>query len=295
MFENKTPTPLQKIDAEILKQKNISLYIKRDDLIHEKISGNKWRKLKYNLIKARKCKFDTLLTFGGAYSNHIAATAAAAYEYGFKSIGIIRGDELNASSNKTLIRASQNGMDLHFISREKYRQKEQQEFIQSLKKDFGNFYLIPEGGSNELAVKGCTEIISEIEEDFDYIVTAVGTGGTLAGITCALTSQQTAIGICVLKGAQYLDDEVRKLITSYSSGQKLNWRIIHQYHLGGYAKSNSTLDSFIQNFHQTHHIQLDPIYTGKMMMALFQMISEDYFKSGDKIIALHTGGLQGIQ
>jgi len=294
MFETQAPTPLQKVTSSFLTEKELELFVKRDDLIHTTISGNKWRKLKYNLIEARAKGVDKLLTFGGAYSNHIAATAAAAKTYGFQSIGIIRGEELNKSSNKTLIQAAENGMELNFISREKYSQKEQPDFINSLKKEHGSFYLIPEGGSNALAVKGCIEIVEEIDIDFDYIISAVGTGGTLSGIACGLHEQQKAVGISALKGANYLDDEVKQLIQAYSEKTLTNWEIKHAYHLGGYAKVNDDLMRFIQDFKSDHDIQLDQVYTGKMMKALFDLIKKDYFKRGSTIIALHTGGLQGL-
>jgi 1-aminocyclopropane-1-carboxylate deaminase/D-cysteine desulfhydrase-like pyridoxal-dependent ACC family enzyme len=294
MFETQASTPLPNLTTSLLVEKELKLYVKRDDLIHPTISGNKWRKLKYNLLKAREAGYTQLLTFGGAYSNHIAATAAAAKAYGFHSIGIIRGEELNESSNKTLTQATENGMDLQFISREKYRQKEQEDFINSLGKEYGDFYLIPEGGSNTLAVKGCTEIVSEIDIDFDCIISAVGTGGTLSGIACGLHEHQKAVGISALKGANYLDDEVKYLIQAYSGNELNNWQINHEYHLGGYAKVNDDLLHFIEKFKREHEIQLDQVYTGKMMKALFDLIEKDYFKKGSTIIALHTGGLQGI-
>ncbi len=294
MFEKQPATPLQKIKSTLLEEKEINLYIKRDDLIHPEISGNKWRKLKYNLMSARSKGYKTLLTFGGAYSNHIAATAAAANVYGFDAIGIIRGDELHKDSNKTLRKASDDGMKLIFISREKYRNKEKAEYIQSLQEEFGDFYHIPEGGSNPLALKGCTEVIQEIDIDFGCIVTAVGTGGTLAGLACGISQEQSVLGISVLKGAKYLNDKVEKLISSYSNESPKPWEINHEYHLGGYAKSNVALVQFMEEFNNSHGILLDPIYTGKMMMALFDLIKKDYFSPETVVIALHTGGLQGI-
>lgn len=295
MFENQTPTLLQKIENDLLSSKGISLYIKRDDSIHPEVSGNKWRKLKYNLIDAKAKGYNKVLTFGGAYSNHIAATAAACNEYGFESIGIIRGQELNEKSNTTLQRAFKHGMKFLFVSREQYRNKEHADFLQSFGVKGENLYLIPEGGSNALALKGCEEIIAEIGIDFDYIVTAVGTGGTLSGLACGLIGKQKAIGVSVLKGANYLEEEVHKLIEACSNRNKQNWEIKHDYHLGGYAKSNDELVNFINEFKQKHAILLDPIYTGKMMMALFDMIENDYFEEGSELIALHTGGLQGIE
>lgn len=295
MFEADQPTPSQKIESEFLKEHGITLFIKRDDLIHPDISGNKWRKLKYNFLEAKKQNLNTILTFGGAYSNNIAATAAAANKYGFNCIGIIRGDELSPNSNETLKKAHEQGMKFHFIPRSDYRNRSEEGFINSLRKKFGGCYIIPEGGSNILALKGCTEIVDEIDPDFDTIVSAVGSGGTLAGLACGLKSNQQALGICVLKGANYLDESVNTLINQFSSYNLTNWKINHDHHLGGYAKYNDHLIKFINKFKSDHGIQLDPVYTGKMMFAIYNLIKGRYFKSETKIIALHTGGLQGIK
>ena len=294
MFENGKHIPLQKIESSFLKSNGINLYVKREDLIHPTIPGNKWRKLKYNFKEAKKRGHKTILTFGGAFSNHIAATASAANEYGFSSIGVIRGDELTPSSNPTLQRAHELGMQLYFVSRQDYKNRNESDFLSELESKFGDFYAIPEGGSNSLAVKGCAEIVSEIEIDFDYIVTAVGTGGTLAGLASGLDGTRKALGISVLKGATYLDDEVTALIASHKEIGIRNWEINHDHHLGGYAKFNDQLIGFINDFKIKNGIQLDPIYTGKMMMAIYDLIGQKYFEPNTRVVALHTGGLQGI-
>ena len=284
---------LQEIKDPLLDQKRVQLFIKREDLIHPYVSGNKWRKLKYNLIEAKEKGYKTLLTFGGAYSNHIYATAAAAKEYGLEFIGIIRGDELeNKSLNQTLQFASDHGMVLKFVSRETYRIKENRSFIQKLQNDYGKFYLIPEGGTNNLAIRGCEEIMTSEVKKFDAVCSSVGTGGTISGIIVGSAASQKVIGFSALKG-DFLMKKVEVHLESYSDTDHKNWTINNQYHFGGYAKTTSELIKFIKNFEQKQHIPLDQVYTGKMMFGLFDLIAKDYFKAGLKILAIHTGGLQG--
>ncbi|WP_299259959.1 pyridoxal-phosphate dependent enzyme [uncultured Aquimarina sp.] len=277
----------------ILKEAKVSLYIKREDLIHEHISGNKFRKLKYNLLEAKRKGCDTILTFGGAYSNHIAATAAAGKLVGLHSIGVIRGDELakdldrTLSENDTLRFASDNGMKLKFVSRNDYKQKTSEYFLESLKREFGLFYCVPEGGTNDLAVRGCEEILTTDDGMFDYICCAIGTGGTISGIINASLTHQNIIGFPALKG-DFLSDEIKKYT------HKTNWSLTKEYHFGGYGKINSTLIEFINTFKQEQNIALDPIYTGKMLYGLFDSIQNGTFTKNTRILAIHTGGLQGI-
>jgi len=268
---------------------DIELVVKREDQIHPHISGNKYRKLKYNLLDARSNNSGVVLTFGGAYSNHIAATAAAGNEYGFKTIGIIRGEELfdKVDENPTLAFAKANHMHLHFVSREVFKQKNSEDFIAELKHKFGDFYLLPEGGTNFLAVKGCEEILAIEDNEFDIICVPVGTGGTLAGIINSSQSLQKVIGFSALKG-HFLEDEVKKWT------HKLNWHITDDYCFGGYAKINHTLIEFINQFNNETGILLDPIYTGKMIYGIFSMIEEGKISKKSRILAIHTGGLQGI-
>ncbi|WP_299117541.1 1-aminocyclopropane-1-carboxylate deaminase/D-cysteine desulfhydrase [uncultured Winogradskyella sp.] len=270
--------------------KNIQLYIKREDLIHPFVSGNKFRKLKYNLIEAKRLHKDTLLTFGGAFSNHIAAVAYAGYNNGFKTIGVIRGEEIGSqiNTNPTLRFAQENGMKFHFISRENYRKKTSENFINGLRNQFGEFYLIPEGGTNELAVKGCEEILDFEDVKYDYICTCVGTGGTISGIINASEKYQKILGFPALKG-DFLREEIIKFANSK------NWQLINDYHFGGYAKINIQLVAFINDFKSKYSIQLDPIYTGKMLFGIVDMIAKDEFESNSKILVIHTGGLQGIE
>ncbi|TBW30213.1 1-aminocyclopropane-1-carboxylate deaminase/D-cysteine desulfhydrase [Gramella sp. KN1008] len=269
----------------------IQLWIKREDLLHPEVSGNKFRKLKYNLIAASEQKHSTLLTFGGAHSNHIAAAAAAGKMFGFKTIGVIRGNELEGNQEKwspTLKYASSCGMKFHFVSREEYRQKDSTGFINALRHRFGEFYLLPEGGTNYLAIKGCEEILTESDKEFDFICSSVGTGGTLAGLINSSEAHQRVLGFSSLN-SDHLQDEVKELVT------KSNWEIILNYHFGGYAKVSAGLIEFMNEFHKKYKIKLDPVYTGKLVFGIFELVKRGYFSENSKILAIHTGGLQGIE
>lgn len=294
MFEESVSTPIVKIYDEQLEKFEVELCIKREDLTDAHISGNKHRKLKYNLIHARKHGFDTILTFGGAYSNHIHAVAYAGYKFGFKTIGIIRGEE-NIPLNPTLADASYFGMKLHYVSRNDYRNKNSPIFIEELKRLFGEFFLVPEGGSNALAVKGCAEILNAQEKTFDHICCAIGTGGTIAGIIVSLDGSSNVWGFPALKNAAFLKQDISELINSYNKRKYKNWDLLLDYHFGGYAKFTLGLVDFINEFKKRHLIQLDPIYTGKMMYGIFDAIKNGFFSSGEKILAIHTGGIQGIK
>ncbi|WP_405269180.1 1-aminocyclopropane-1-carboxylate deaminase/D-cysteine desulfhydrase [Cellulophaga sp. Ld12] len=263
--------------------------MKREDQLHSFISGNKFRKLKYNIEAAKKAGLKTVLTYGGAYSNHIAATAFAGKEYGFNTIGIIRGEELvqKWQENPTLRFAHANGMQFKFVTREGYRVKEEAGAIASLEKEFGLFYRIPEGGTNQLAVQGCEEIVHAGDSDFDVLITCVGTGGTISGIINSSKDHQVIIGFPALKG-----DFLKKDICKFTA--KSNWDLETNYNFGGYGKISEELIVFINDFKKKTAIPLDPIYTGKMMFGVVDMIAKNHFKEGTKILAIHTGGLQGI-
>lgn len=268
----------------------ISVTIKREDLIHPFVSGNKFRKLKYNLLQAKAENQETLLTFGGAFSNHIAAVAFAGKEQGFKTIGVIRGEELSDKilENPTLKFAQENGMQFEFVSREAYRCKSEITFLDQLKMKFGDFYLVPEGGTNELAVRGCEEILTAQDALFNYVCCAVGTGGTIAGLINSALPHQKILGFPALKG-DFLIDEIRIF------AQKDNWDLISDYHFGGYGKVNVELIEFINTFFEESKIPLDPIYTGKMVYGVLDLIRKNYFPPHSKILLIHTGGLQGIE
>lgn len=268
----------------------IELFIKREDLLHPIISGNKFRKLKYNLAEAKRLGYKKLLTFGGAFSNHIVAVAGAGKEFGFETIGIIRGEELidKIDENPSLQFAHEHGMQFHFTDRTSYRDKTSPQFLLKLQEMFGSFYLIPEGGTNDLAIKGCEEILTiEDKMQFSYICCAVGTAGTISGIINSSTENNQIIGFSSLKG-----DFLSEVICNFV--QKKNWNINCDYHFGGYGKVSEELIDFLNGFYQNTKIPLDPVYTGKMMFGIIDLIQNNYFPPNSKILAIHTGGLQGI-
>lgn len=266
----------------------VTVTVKRLDQIHPQISGNKFFKLKYNFQQARQQGFKKVLTFGGAYSNHIAATAYAAHLFGFASVGIIRGEELKDKAlNPTLATAQQFGMQLHFVSREQYRQKDQPEYLATLKQHYPEHYLIPEGGTNTLAIQGCKEILTaEDRQNYDVIFCAVGTGGTITGLIEASAAHQTVLGFSALKG-DFLQGDIQQWTT------KKNWKITDAYCCGGYAKTTPELFLFMRSFETQHHIPLEHVYTAKMMYGLLDLIQQNDFPQGSRILVIHTGGLQG--
>lgn len=280
---------IETINLPILTEKNIRLSILREDTLHPTISGNKYRKLKYNLLEANRLNHKKIITFGGAFSNHIAATAAAGAEFGFETIGIIRGDELATKKdlNPTLQLAQENGMTLKFIDRTSYRNKTAQSFLETLQQEFGEAFIIPEGGTNSLAVKGCEEIIDERMQDFQYICCPVGTAGTISGIIKSLQNNQIALGFPALKNSDFLHNEIKKF-TLFT-----NYELINDFHFNGYAKVSEELINFVKTFYHQTKIPLDLVYTGKMLFGLISMIENDYFLPNTTILAIHTGGLQG--
>ncbi len=268
---------------------NITLTVKREDLLHPHISGNKFRKLKYNVLQAKAEGKTALLTFGGAYSNHIAATAAAGKEYGFNTIGVIRGDELvnKIGDNPTLSFAADCGMGLNFVSREVYRQKTDPAFIEALKAEHGDIYILREGGTNALAVKGCEEILTPEDDVFTHICMAVGTGGTIGGIINSAAPHQQILGFPVLKGAGLSAD----ILTFAHKG---NWQLVEEYHFGGYGKVTPELIAFMNDFFEKTAILLDPVYTAKLFFGVIDRVKKGFFAEGSRILLIHTGGLQGI-
>jgi 1-aminocyclopropane-1-carboxylate deaminase len=282
---------LQEVTDPLLNEKEVKLFVKRDDLIHPYVSGNKWRKLKYNIEAFLQSGKEYILTFGGAFSNHIVATAAAGREYGIKTIGVIRGEELKNDSNAVLRFAKECGMELLFISREKYKTLHYSEGIESfinskLKTSNSKLYILPEGGLNELAVKGCEEIVDEIEIPFNYICCACGTGATLSGMIRKLKPNQQAIGFSVLRGEDFLEKEIRKF-----TGDNTNWSVKFDYHFGGYAKANKQLNAFCKEFSEKNNVLIEPVYTGKMFFGIYDLLKKDFFKQGSAIVAVHTGGM----
>lgn len=292
-------SPIQELKMPLLEKRAIRLFIKRDDLIHPQISGNKWRKLKYNISATRKEGKDTLLTFGGAYSNHIYATAAAGKLFNFKTIGLIRGERQEVL-NPTLQYAKGAGMQLHYIPRVIYKQRKNPIFLKELGQQFGSFFLIPEGGTNKYAIRGCAELVDEVEQQLgflpDYWSAACGTGGTLSGIIAGLQGRKKVIGFSVLKG-NFHQQEVQTLLEHYQSQNNTltNWSIQTAYHFGGYAKFKPALIQFINQFHYENNIALDPIYTGKLFFGIFDLIEKGTFGKDTSILVVHSGGLQGIE
>lgn len=279
-------SPVEKISNELLTEKEIELFVKRDDMIHPFISGNKWRKLKYILREASEKDKRHLVTFGGAYSNHLLATACAAAKFGFRSTGLVRGEEV---SNQTLMLCSLFGMKLIFTDRESYRYKEEL-FVKYFKQDTNAFF-INEGGAGTVAVKGCSELTDELDNTYDHIFCAAGTGTTAAGILAGIERNQFSARlnvVPVLKGAGFLQED----ITTLSGSEEFNFH--PEYHFGGYAKTEPVLIDFIRTFCSSTGILIEPVYTGKMFYALYDLIAKDQFVPGSKILAIHTGGLSGI-
>ena len=275
--------PFQKI----LEFNGVRLFAKRVDQIHPLISGNKWWKLKYNLEKAA-LQGNPVLTFGGAYSNHLVATAVACKAANLKSIGIVRG-EATVTVNPSLAIVLQHDMELKYVNRDIYPQKNSKSFISDLKEEFGEFYLIPEGGTNELAVKGVSEMLTLKDKEFDYICCPVGTGGTLTGILKAGNPGTKVVGFSSLKGS-FLEKDILELLDRFHVFTNCKWEIINDYHFGGYARYNKKLIAFINEF----SIPLDPIYTGKMFYGIYDLMEKGYFKKGSRVLAIHTGGVQGV-
>ena len=269
---------------------NTQVSLKPDYLIHPTVSGNKYRKLKYNLQKAQSENYKGILTFGGAFSNHIAATAAAGLALNIPTVGVIRGEELASKIelNSTLKYAKSCGMHLEYVSRSDYKQKNDPAYLKLLLENFKNFYVIPEGGTNELAIKGCQEILSQEDLTFDIICCAVGTGGTIAGLINSSLPTQKIIGFPALKGG-FLNEDIRKFAS------QSNWELWDAYHFGGYAKVDSKLITFMNYFKTTYKIPLDPVYTAKMMYGIFDAIQIGKIPKNAKVLAIHTGGLQGIE
>jgi len=282
------PSPLQELADDRLAAAGIRLYLKRDDLISADITGNKWRKLKYNLAAARRQGHGTLLTFGGAYSGHIRAVAAAGRQYGFDTIGVVRGEQ-HLPLNETLTYATGCGMRLTYLDRAAYRAKDSPAVTDRLAAEFGDFYLLPEGGSNALAVRGCAEIAAEIAVPFDLICCPCGTGGTLAGLAAGLRPGQQALGFAVLKGAGFLDQQVARLQREALGAATSNWSISHDFHGGGYARRPAELTAFTADFERRHGIALDWVYVAKMLRGIFALAAGNAFRPGTTAVALITG------
>ena len=283
-------SPVQEIQHPLLEQKESKLAIKRDDLLLPIISGNKWRKLKYNLINMQTQGCDSFVTFGGAFSNHLYACAMGCKAFNLKGHAIIRGPELD-KRNPTIKMALACGMQLHTVDRKTYRQRHNPEYLASLQNQFPNSLIIPEGGTNQAALQGVVELAQSLPKS-NYVVCASGSGGTLAGLAKGCTVNTHVIGVAVLKQADYLNHEIRQLLTTQHQGAP--WQLLTGFHYGGYGKFTDAVWKFCEFMRQTFHLPLEPIYTGKMLFAIWQLIFQDYFPKGSSIIAIHTGGIQGL-
>lgn len=292
LLEPNLPTPLEPLIDAATERAGVELFIKRDDLIHPTVSGNKWRKLKYVLQDAQTRGFKTLLTFGGAWSNHLYATAAAGNALGLKTIGVVRGEEYQHQMTATLQFCAAQGMVLHFISRVEYRRKSEPNFLGQLNAQFNNPYVIPEGGNTALALPGMGELVKEVETQLgrkpDSYALATGTGGTAAGI---LATAAPTLAFSALKNGGFLRDEILDLVKQEGAEEYL--QLFTNYHFGGYAKTKPDLLQFMQEFEQSHGILLEHVYTGKMLYGLYDLMEKNFFRKGTTIIAIHTGGLQG--
>ncbi len=277
------------VENDLLKAHQIELGVLRLDQIHPIVSGNKWFKLKYNIDDALTRGYKTTLTFGGAYSNHLIATAAAAKAFGLSSIGIIRGLHAKEKYTDTLHACANMGMQLHFTTREAYAQKEDPFFLETLQGQYPNAYIIPEGGNNEWGRKGTAEIASYIPSLYTHVVLAIGTGATFAGIRAALDPAVEMLGFTVMKGGAYLEEDIKKSL----SVSLPNWSVIADYHFGGFAKSDNMLINFMNDFYQQHAIPLDQVYTSKLLFGVMDMIKNNQIPRGSKMLCIHTGGLQG--
>ncbi|WP_367391582.1 1-aminocyclopropane-1-carboxylate deaminase/D-cysteine desulfhydrase [Lewinella sp. LCG006] len=293
------PSPLVLLDDQQWEDRDVQLYIKRDDLLapqpNDPFCGNKWRKLQYNLLRAKDEGFEKLLTFGGAYSNHLAAVASAGRHLGFATLGMVRGDKVE---NPTLALAQQNGMELHFVDRTTYRLKGESEYLRQLEDRFGKVYILPEGGTNPLAYPGCAalaeEIIAQCTEPPTHLALACGTGGTLTGLLSGLPdlNPPEVIGISALKG-NFMAGEIQQQLTELALNTT-KWEVHSNYHHGGYARQSPALMAFIQTFYQRHGILLEPVYTGKLFFALYALLAQGYFPAGSRVVGIHTGGLQSF-
>ncbi|MGK0499239.1 MAG: 1-aminocyclopropane-1-carboxylate deaminase [Oceanicoccus sp.] len=296
--------PLQTITAPLIQQQQLSLSVLRLDQLSADGAGNKHFKLLNNIAFAKTNGYRSLLSFGGAYSNHIHALAVAGKNHELATIGVIRG-EPSQPLNATLQDAVAQGMHLHYVSRTEYRQRHQPEFQQQLAAQFKQSFIIPEGGSNSLGVKGCQHIVEHIQhrlaDTYDVIALPCGTGATLAGVAAACADSKQVLGFSVLKNAHYMEQDIAAWLAALAADsdiepqkvQEKNWRVEHDYHCGGYAKLSDDLLRFMHQFESDYAIPLEPVYSAKMFYGLMQMIEKKRFAAGSQIVAIHTGGLQG--
>jgi 1-aminocyclopropane-1-carboxylate deaminase len=288
---------LEDITHPLFLQHKVHVQIKRDDLLHDVISGNKWRKLKYNLLHLKQQKYSGAISFGGSYSNHIHAFAFACRQQNIPCIGVIRGEE-DYKNNYTLTWARHWGMTCHFVERKTYRRRFDKDFLAELHNQYPNHFIVPEGGSNHLAIEGVGEIIDELAQQtsFDTLITPVGSGGTLAGLISGDSLQEKQhklIGIAVLKQAHYLQQEISNLLPEHAK-QHNNWQLLTELHRGGYAKFSEHDIANILAFSQQTQRPFEPVYSGKMLLGFLDLLAQGHFNANERIVLLHTGGMQGL-
>ena len=288
-FFEKINSVNQRIILPLLNKSDFKIYIKREDKIHPIVSGNKFRKLKYNIQKAKELNKNVVITFGGAYSNHLLATAYVGKVENLKTIAYVRGEELkNIKYNSTLQKCKDFGMEFVFISRDDYRKRNELNYILSIKTRFNNAYIIPEGGTNELGVLGCEEILNSNDSFFDVICCPVGSGGTISGIINSSSNNHKVIGFSALKGS-----EINNVISKFA--YKSNWKIFDDDIFKGYANIDNRLVDFINIFFKNTGILLDPIYNSKMVYRIIKLIENKEWEFGKKILLVNTGGLQSVK
>ena len=287
------PSPIEKLDHPLFRKYKINVVVKRDDLIHPIISGNKWRKLQGNIKQAQQQHYKGILSFGGAYSNHIHSLAYACQQQGLFAHGIIRG-ESHYQNNATLSQAKKWGLTCEFVDRQTYRLRNEQNYLEQLTQQYPDYFIVPEGGSNQYALTGMADVITELNQQltFDHLITPVGSGGTIAGLIKADNNQHKITGITVLKEAEYLVNDINKLLGK--SEQFNNWQLLTNFHGGGYAKFSQQALTTLEEFNQAQSILFEPVYSGKMLLGFLELVTQGYFQANDTIVLLHTGGLQGI-
>ncbi|KOT32185.1 1-aminocyclopropane-1-carboxylate deaminase [Streptomyces caelestis] len=282
------PSPLREAADGRFERRGVRLLLKRDDLIHPELVGNKWRKLAPNLDEAAG---RTVLTFGGAYSNHLRATAAAGRLLGLRTVGVVRGQELaDRPLNPSLARCAADGMRLHFVDRSTYRRKTEPETLAAVLRaaDAEDAYVVPEGGSNPAAVRGCRALGEELAGRADVVAVACGTGGTLAGLAAGLGCGTRALGIPVLKGG-FLAEDVRTLQSEAFGGPRGDWSLDDRFHFGGYARVPPELDAFAEDFQHRHGVPVERLYVAKLLYALVALVDDDAFPRGSTVAAVITG------
>lgn len=296
MFDQKKDLPIARLTIPEAQAAGVELYVLRLDQTDARVSGNKWFKLKYNLREAQRQRNNTVLSFGGAYSNHIHALAWAGKQLGIQTVGIIRGEPAYAA-NPTLQDAARWGMKLIFVNRSEYRRRHDDDYLNELQVRFGDVFIVPEGGSNRFAVEGAAEIVTnEMVETYQItdVVLPCGTGGTLAGVAVSQPSLNV-LGIPVLKKAEFLLNDIDQLLRDSSCARCSNWSLDFNGHFGGYAKVPTELLEFISEIRARYNLPLEQIYTGKMLFRLIELIKMGRFQEGSRILAIHTGGLQGLR